>query len=603
MLSFAGWWRGVADGIWAAVRRFPLPLAAGAVGAVAGVVAMRQHGNENLAAARVLLTAWLGLPLFLTAALVGQRGPGRTGLLSAVAAALLAGCYLGLAGHEDWIYIRFALFVLAAHAILALAPLTRPAPRGDFRPFNLMLFARTALALLLTHVLYAGLCFALEAVQHLFDLQVPDRLYPQLWFVLLGVFNTAYVLAGVPRDWDQLEGSFPTPRPLEVLARLVLLPLSLLYLAILYVYSVKILVVHQWPRGWVSAPIIVFAAIGMLTVLLLDAGRLTGSRLVRAYCRGFFVALLPLVVLLFLAISRRAFEYGLTEERCLVYAIAVFLAIIAPYFVLSRARRLAAIPLILAGMAIVTAVGPLSARSLAVRSQTARVRALLEKNHRLAHGVLVRSAHHVSRKDEHEIGAALMYLDSRQALGPVLAWRPTQPVKKNACSGCDALATAESPHDLTVALGLRYRPWRYEEDEPDTTERISAPLPPVLETTGFDFAFLNMSCSESGGGQCLWSYGQAPEHWAAQLEGTTLAVRHDRKQIARISLAEIERSAAPPDDDDDTRTQPKPIEQNGHDGTVRYRLFVSSLVFQHGEDGGPTTIAGLDGVLLLALDH
>ncbi len=581
----------------AAVRRFPLPLAAGAVGAIAGVLMVGDHSYaaHDEPARRLLLTAWLGLPLFLTAALGGERGPGRTGLQSVAAAVLLVGCYAGLAGREDWVYIRFALFLLAAHALLALAPLARSAPRGDFRPFNLMLFARTALALLLTHVLYLGLCFALTAVEHLFDLHVPDRLYAQLWFVLLGVFNTAYVLAGIPRDWDRLEGRFPTPRPLDLLARHVLLPLSLLYLAILYVYSVKIVVVHQWPRGWVSAPIIVFAAIGMLTVLLLDPGRLNGNRLVRAYCRGFFVALLPLVVLLFLAISRRAVEYGLTEERCLVYAIAVYLGIIAPTFVLSRARNLAAIPLILAGMAVVTAVGPLSARSLAVRSQTARLRGLLEKNQRLAHGVLGWSTQQASGRDEHEIAAALLYLESRHALGPVLAWRPA----KGACSRCEVLATAESPQELVTALGLRFRAGRSYDDEPDTTTRLSATLPAMVETTGFDFVFLSLSCSERGRSECLWGSGQTPEHWEVQLEGAALAVRHDSKAIARVSLAEIERTAAALDDD--ARTQRQPMELDGRSGSGRYRLFVSSIVFDRSGQGGTVRITGLDGVLLLAL--
>jgi hypothetical protein len=595
MVSSGGWWRGLAGGIVAAVRRFPLPLAAGAVGAVAGVVTMsHSYAAENETAVRVLLTAWLGLSLSLTAALVGQRGPGRTGLLSAAAAVLLAGCYAGLGGHEDWVYIRFALFLLAAHALLALAPLARAAPRGDFRPFNLMLFARTALALLLTHVLWAGLCFALAAVEHLFDLKVPDRLYPQLWFVLMGVFNTAYVLAGIPGDWDQLEGHFPTPRPLDLLARHVLLPLSLLYLAILYVYSVKIVVVHQWPRGWVSAPIIVFAAIGLLTVLLLEPGRLTGNRLVRAYCRGFFVALLPLVVLLFLAITRRAVEYGLTEERCLVYAIAVYLAIIGPTFVLSRARSLAAIPLILAGMAVVTAVGPLSARSLAVRSQTARLRGLLETNDRLVHGVLARSTRTVPPRDENEIGAALRYLESRHALGPVLAWRPASA----ACSGCQALATAESPQQLATALGIPYRTYAGYDNVEGVT-RFGASPSEVVETTGFDLVFPSLRCRDEQG-ECLLNSGASSPTWVVQFEGAVLVLYRDLREVARVPLADIE----PEITKMPTDAPRKPIIREGSwKGSGRYRLVISTIVLTHGDNGGPVRVTELGGVLLLALDR
>jgi hypothetical protein len=596
MSGFAGRAAGFAGQVGAGVRRFPLPLVAGVVGAAAGVALASKHlhgGAEDLLV-RVLLTSWLGVALFLAAALAGERGaPGRA-LLSLVAAGALAGCFASLGGRNDeWTFIRFSLFIVSAHGLLALAPLAGGAPRGDFRAFNLMLFSRTALALLLTHVLVAGLCFALAAVEHLFDVKVPESLYPQVWFAVLGVFNTAYVLAGVPRDWDRLEGRFPTPRALDVLARHILLPLSGLYLAILYVYSVKIIVAHEWPRGWVSAPIIVFAAVGLLTVLLLEPGRLTGSRLVRAYCRGFFVALLPLVLLLFLAVGRRTTEYGLTEERCILYAIAAFLAIVAPYFVLSRGRNLAVIPLVLAVIALVTAVGPLSARSLSVRSQTARARALLIKHHRLAHGVLARATTSVPRKDEHELSAALFYLESRDEFGRVLAWRPAN----DACSGCKGLATAASPRDLVLALGLHYRPW----DRDDRTdERLSvwAPLPNAVESTGFDVVLPSLNCW--GAERCQGADDGEKDGWRARLDGLSLVVVQRGNEIVRIPLARLERYATAGDDEEAARPA-EPIVEEGSVKSARYRLHVRSIVFERAEDGGPLKVASLDGLLLLGL--
>src|SRR6185312_7461912 len=187
MIAVGRRWKELTAGIVAAVRRFPLPLLAGAAGAIAGVAYLAVDANSTRdAALRVLMVAWLGVALFLAAALAGENGANRRAWPSIAAAALLAGCYAALGGHEEWVYIRFALFLIAALALLALVPLVRPTPRGDFRPFNLMLFARTTLALLLTHVLWAGLCFALAAVEHLFDLHVPNQLYPELWFVLLG---------------------------------------------------------------------------------------------------------------------------------------------------------------------------------------------------------------------------------------------------------------------------------------------------------------------------------------------------------------------------------------------------------------------------------
>jgi len=87
-------------------------------------------------------------------------------------------------------------------------PLGRRAGRGtagDFRAFNVALFSRTVNGLLLTHVSFAGLAFALQAVHQLFDVRVPESTFACVWFVLLGFVNTTYVLAGIPRQWDRAE--------------------------------------------------------------------------------------------------------------------------------------------------------------------------------------------------------------------------------------------------------------------------------------------------------------------------------------------------------------------------------------------------------------
>jgi len=582
MIGVAERWRSLAGGTATLLRRFPLPLAAGLVGAIAGGIFARDGlaTDDGEVAWRVLLVAWLGIPLFLTSSLVGsRRGRAWTVIMSATVVLLLAVCYAGLRGRDDWTKIRFALFALAAHAMLAVTPLACT-PRGDFRPFNLMLFARTTLGLALTQLLFAGLSFALKAVEHLFDVQISDRVYPQLWFALMGVFNTAYVLAGIPADWERLEGRVATPLPLEVLARFGLLPLSVLYLAILYVYSVKILVVHQWPRGWVSAPIIVFAAIGMLTVLLLDPERLARGRVARAYGRGFFVALMPLVVLLFLAISRRVFEYGLTEERCLVYAVAVFLAVIAPYFVLSRTRHLWAIPLVLALLSMTTAVGPLSARSLAVRSQTARLRGLLERNGLLVQGALTRGQHAIPDRDEREIAATLSYLETRQALAPVLAWHPSMP-----CSNCNTFARATTAQELTDALGLSYRPWHGDE----RMSHLSAPIPEVLDPTGFTVVFPAISCSRNG--LCSHDYT-----WRLSLNDTTLNAA-DQNHTIDIPLAPLEQIAQA-SGDQGLRIK-EPLIREGYIKGAHYRLYISSITFHHTDEDAPPQITYLTGVLLL----
>jgi Domain of unknown function (DUF4153) len=594
--------RTLSSGIVAGVRRFPMPLAAGVGGAVAGIVFLgrvRPGPLEPRETALVaLMTSWCGVALFLGAALVGERSVDRGGShtrsrwravprygWSCAAAVALAGCYLGLRGQpSDWQLTRFVLWLIAAHALLALAPRVGPRPRGDFRAFNLMLFSRTALALLVTQVFYAGLSFALLALEHLFDFQAPDVLTGQMWFVILGVFNTAYALAGVPRDWDRLGATFETPRVLDLLARHVLLPLSVLYLAILYVYSAKIIFVREWPRGWVSAPIIVFAALGLLTVLLLEPER-SASRFVRAYCRGFFVALLPLVVLLVLAISRRAFEYGLTEERCLVYAVGVFLGVVAPYFLFSRVRELAFIPLVMAVIALLASVGPLSALSLSLRSQTSRLHALLVKTHRLEGGILVRGNAPVSPEDEVQISAALNYLGSRQALDRVAAWRTSVAASCTSCVTWSGVTPSEAW--IMQAIGLTYRPGETASREP-TQQRFSSEVPLGIHSTGFDWVVPDLFCYDSPPTCSVGSHGEWTD-WKLRLHDCALAVERGEGDTIygdvdlQALCARAQRSSP---SGTGTGPLPLPLEAMTIEGTfaagAAYRLQVSQIAIENG---------------------
>jgi hypothetical protein len=598
--------RALGASVGAGVRRFPLALAAGLVGAIAGVVVIgRPHGDHALART-VLLTCWLGVSGFLALALAAERATaGRAARFGWPVAGpvVLAGAFSVLWRHheDEWLFIRFALWLVVAHALIALAPLAGRRPRGDFRAFNLMLFSRTALALLLTHVLCAGLCFALMAVKQLFDVPVPNDVYPKVWFVLMGVFNTAYVLAGIPRDWDRLGDTPRSPVALDVLARLVLLPLSVLYLAILYVYSAKIIVVREWPRGWVSAPVIVFAAVGLLTVLLLGPERQAASRAVRAYCRGFFFALLPLVVLLFLAISRRALEYGLTEERGLVYAIALYLAIVGPYFVLSRARHLAVIPLALAAIALLASAGPLSVRTLSVRSQTARVRGLLERHHRLEGGVLVRApegAAAVPPKDEAEISGALRYLESRDELGRVRAWLSAD----KGCERCVRFTYADpSDSQLVEALGMTYRPWGYEVGgvrDVVPYETLEADLP----TKGYDWHVTLAQCGTTEPCRRGWraSEAGADQRFSVALEGDALRVEHDGRRLGTIQLAPLTQQLAHLPADQRRRLAPRDMTLEGawRPGGGGYLLRIHRLTVAPEEEAGPV-VKGLEGELLV----
>ncbi len=100
-------------------------------------------------------------------------------------------------------------------------------------------------------------------------MNIPGKRYVELWILINGMFMTLFFLAGIPPDLDSLDASTDYPKSIRIFAQHILFPLVIVYLVILYAYLAKILIVWDWPQGWVSKLILGFSATGILSLLLL----------------------------------------------------------------------------------------------------------------------------------------------------------------------------------------------------------------------------------------------------------------------------------------------------------------------------------------------
>src|SRR5690606_11180426 len=98
--------------------------------------------------------------------------------------------------------VRFGLFAFAFHQLVAFAPFIRREGSGGFWHFNKSLFLRFLTAALYSVTLFVGLAIAVFAVEELFGLDLPSKIYSQLFAVIAIGFNTLFFLAGVPATFD-----------------------------------------------------------------------------------------------------------------------------------------------------------------------------------------------------------------------------------------------------------------------------------------------------------------------------------------------------------------------------------------------------------------
>ena len=357
-----------------------------------------------------------------------------SGLIQLIGFVLLAAYYFSLPSNPDLALmdsIRFALLGIFLHFLVSFAPYLGENQLQGFWQYNKSLFLRILFSALYSAVLFIGLAIALLAAKELFDLDVPDKRFLQLWIIIAVAFNTWVFLAGIPKDLAALNQSDQYPKGLKVFAQYILLPLVGLYLLILYAYELKIIITWNWPKGLVSQLVLWFSAVGILSLLLLWPLREQDQhRWIKNYIKWFFRALIPLVVMLYLAITERIGDYGLTVNRYLVIAMATGLALTTLYFVFSKKKDIRLIPIILCIIALLSSYGPWNAFAVALHSQQGRLENLLTANNIWVNEALNMESPDISLDARKELSSIVAYLAEYHGASAFSKWLPDSSVAR-----------------------------------------------------------------------------------------------------------------------------------------------------------------------------
>ena len=164
-------------------------------------------------------------------------------------------------------------------------------------------------------------------------------------------------------------------RLLSIAVDAILSPALVIYALILYVYAAIILIHWQLPEGGVAYLVLGFLLVGLLCHLL----RLqVEKRHFEWFYRAFpAISAVPLV-LLWAGIVRRVGDYGFTEPRVYLLALAALVTVFVAMLLRKRSRNFQLMTLMLAGAAVLlTFIPGIRARDFGLRSQQARLERLL----------------------------------------------------------------------------------------------------------------------------------------------------------------------------------------------------------------------------------
>lgn len=391
-----------------------------------------EPGRDYQRLYNLVMCCGLGIAFLLSLTLrneVFKLAPAKNYIIQGVGVIFLAAYYFWLPEDLGVIDItRFLLFALGFHFLVSFTAFMNKDVEHQqnvdaFWRFNKLFFLRILISVLFSGVLFAGLSIAILSFNELFNADIDGNIYAQLFFFILGVFNTWFFLAGIPQNLNEFYEEEVYPKALKLFTQFVLLPLVTVYLVILYLYMGKIIIQWNLPEGWVSYLILCFSITGILSLLLIYPIRnYEENKWIKVFSKSFYIALLPLIVLLFIAILTRLFDYGITEKRYFVFVLACWLTFISLYFLFSKVKNIKVIPISLCLICFLTSFGPWGAFSVSERSQMNRLEKLLTENKILVDGKIVPAKEKISEKAEGNISSIMDFLEERNSLNSLQPW-------------------------------------------------------------------------------------------------------------------------------------------------------------------------------------
>jgi hypothetical protein len=470
------------------LARFPGPVVTSLVLCVVG---NHNVAEKNFAIDQFYIDLlWSGAAAFVASGsahlFAESRGwPATRNILLSLLIGLSAGVTVWLhntLGVDRW-FFTMALVLL----LMTAAYLRSRASQAAFWLFNLRLGLAALLAVLVTAAACGGITAVLASLEFLFEFKLPPDIYGHVWATGVTLVGPLYGLALTPSRLDEevdLDSYRDTllERGVSVLLIYVLIPIVLIYTAILYAYAAKIAIAWTLPKGQIATLVTLFALAG--TAYLISYPWRTHGTLLRIFRSAWFPLTIVPVVLLIVGTWRRIHDYGVTPQRYALAAIATWLIGLIVVFLYQR--RSIDIRYIVASFAVVamlTSVGPWGARTVSMNDQFSRLETLLIKHGLLINGKLAdktRPPTTMSDSERETAGSIIYFLVNRgehERFRPWFADRPTDPWKRK---NFRPFFVAEP---LISMVGYRYR------ETPGNIQHVSfsATLPSTFPATQGNF--------------------------------------------------------------------------------------------------------------------
>lgn len=408
-------------------KRFPFTILVAAFSSaiLIYVISFEKQGDEQLL--KAFMTGLLAIPLFFSSEIFEERKLVPRFLPRGLILVYLIGFYYFISINDllfdnNVFIIKYFVLLAVAHLLASVSPYFFHDNINSFWQYNKILFLNILTSLVYSVTLGVGITLAMLGVKALFEIEIKDYWFGNVWIFLVGILNTKLFLSKIP-DLKTIDQEDDYPIGLKYFTQYVLLPLVSIYLVILLSYEIKILGTWSLPKGWISIMVLLSAVFGILAFLLIYPLQKTNTW-IRNFTRYYYYTLIPLVALMAAAIYFRINQYGISEPRYYVASLTVWLLFVSIYFILSKKDDIRIIPISLIVLGLWGVYSPLGAHKTSVNNQKRRLTQTLKKYNLIELGkIKPNDKVQFDDKDTDKVFSALEYLSKSnyKTLEPLLS--------------------------------------------------------------------------------------------------------------------------------------------------------------------------------------
>lgn len=252
-------------------------------------------------------------------------------------------------------------------------------------------------------VLFLGLSAIVGTIDVLL-INLPNTIYFDNFVFSASVFGVAFFVSRLKRKDESLK-DYNLPKIVEVLICYILIPLILIYTAILYLYFVKIIFTLKMPKGIVSHLVLWYTTFSLF-IIIMSTPITYKNKFAKFYKKYFPLISIPLILLALFSINERIFQYGVTENRYLVVILILWL-LFNMIFIIKADVKWVLISFIFA--VLVAIFSPFNLVNVSINSQNKRLERILKKNGIIQNKKFINKNNELSQRTKNEIMSIIDY--------------------------------------------------------------------------------------------------------------------------------------------------------------------------------------------------